>query len=478
MERYALEVSMDKASLRVKKGEIHAALAEKQLIHGLARLLGGLAPKQRYDVLIEGESMALSSPRSALDMGIAVIFCHSGMAEDMTVLDQLRLLPGMPRQKKKARQAIEEAARGAGLPVDLDARGADLTVGERYLAQLLRALLENKEFLILEQPDWALTPLEMENLLPLLRRNQQEGKSVLLLTSRPETARLADACTELTPKEQLLFMPPADPKEMAVGSVTLEARDLTYTEERRGRRVLRGASLEARAGEITAVVGVPGSGQEELAAALAGMLPLARGRVRLKGKEITSTSVRDRLRLGLGFAPGPKMNYGFSALSQAAENVCLRFLRDAAYRESGFLKHGEMRRFADDMLDSMNAYPANGAAAPADSLTAEEKQRCVLAREMERNPDALIALDPTLGLSKEAARDIWDRLIAFRNTRRAVLLITEDIREALALGGRILVLCRGEIVGEFEAGLIHERELSLYMTGERRQGREEQFDEE
>ena len=220
--------------------------------------------------------------------------------------------------------------------------------------------------------------------------------------------------------------------------------------------------------------GMPGSGIPYLAEAIAGIRPLTHGRIRLNGKEITALSPRERMRQGMAFAPGGAMDFGFLPGASPAESMALRRYGEARFQELGFLKKGEMGRFADALVD-WSEYPD---AQDMDDLSPAQRQICALRRDMSQNPEILVALNPTAGMNAREAREIHQMLMSFRNSRRAVLILTEDIPEAYEIGDRIVVLRQGETVGEFEPGLTTLREIGLYMTGERFQGREEPFDEE
>ena len=490
MSGYALELDLGSAaawmgraeggvSLRVKRGEIHAVLTnDADETAALTEILAGQRRHVRGEFRVDGNEAKIQSPRDALALGIGAVYRRDGLADGLTLLEHYRLVPGAPRGKKQARAAAEAAAEKYGLKTEWDIPAVELSAVERFRGELLRVLAEDIDILILEEPEDRLPPLEMEKLLPLLRRFAEENKTVLLITRRPETAKAASACTDLTGTKGADegTLPPMDKKRIAAGSVVLEARHLTLEKRGREEPVLRAVSLEARAGEITAVLGLPGSGLEALAAVLAGM-ENASGRIRLNGKEITALSAQERTRAGIAFAPGPDLGYGLAEKASLPENMALHHYRSAAFQESGFLRKSEMRAYADQLLEKQGAIQEENAAA-AENRDRAEKQRFALAREEEGSPQVLIALKPTEGMNRADARDIHNRLLAVRNNRRSVLLLTEDLREAMTLGDRILVLCQGAVTGEFEPSLTTERELGLYMAGDRQQGREEPFDDD
>ncbi len=467
MTAYALEIKHIPSGtegdglLQAREGEFHAALADPRLCALLSDTLGGLSRAGEMELYLHGRAASPRSPKAALKRGVSVIAPESVLARDLCLPDHIRLLPGLSGGKRRVRKKAEALCEAYGFTVDMTAPAGELSAGDRYRGELLLALLRGSDILVLREPEAALTPLEMEKLAASLRLACKEGKTALLFTRRKGVAALADQTTLLSPAAEDT---PSERLDITVGSVVLEARNLTGGG-------LRDVSFEARAGEILAIAGLPGSGQEALQEALTGALPLTGGRLRLNGRDITGYSIRERIRAGIACVPGPDMDYGFPLDHvTVGESMALRRYREPAFQESGFLRKSEMRRYAEEVLNWLNIQRGEEA-------FSENRQRCALTRESDGNIHALIMQSPTAGMAEAAARDIWERLITVRNERRAVVLITADSREALLAGDRVLTLCQGEITGEFDPALTTEKELGLYMTG-RRQGMEERFDEE
>jgi len=477
---YALEMDHrgsapgEGVSLGIKKGAFLSALtASEDEAERLTGLLTGLIPTKKDELLLDGGAVRFRSPRDALNHGVGAVYRRGGLAGSMTLLRHLRLVSGLRGGRKRLLAEAQALAERWSIQTEWDIPASEMLSGDRFRGELLLLLLEDADILILEGPENRLTSLEMEELAALCRRLVKAGKSVLLVTSREETAALADEIKALGGNREEGRLPKLNRLDIAPGSVTLEARNVTLEGKKRGESVLRAVSLEARAGEITAVAGMPGSGIPYLAEAIAGIRPLTHGRIRLNGKEITALSPRERMRQGMAFAPGGK-NFGFLPGASPAESMALRRYGEARFQELGFLKKGEMGRFADALVD-WSEYPD---AQDMDDLSPAQRQICALRRDMSQNPEILVALNPTAGMNAREAREIHQMLMSFRKSRRAVLILTEDIPEAYEIGDRIVVLRQGETVGEFEPGLTTLREIGLYMTGERFQGREEPFDEE
>ncbi len=467
MTAYALEITHipsgteENGALRAREGEVRAVLAGPRLCALLSDALAGFSRGGDTAIYLHGKAVFLRSPRAALKKGIFVVSPEAALAPGLSLTDHIRLLPGMGPGRKKAREKAEALCAEYGITADLTSPAGSLSARDRYRGQLLLALLRGSEIIALREPETALTALETEEMAAALRLICQRGKMALLLTGRKRIAALADGADVLSPAAKDT---PLERLDISIGSVVLEVRNLNGNG-------LRDVSFEARAGEILAVVGTPGSGQQALLDALTGAALLTGGRLRLNGRDISASSLRERTRAGIACVPGPEMDFGFPLDHvTAGESRALRRYREAMYQESGFLRKGEMRRYAHEVLNWLNIQPGQ-------ERLPENRQRRALTRETEGYIHALLMLEPTAGMEETAARDIWEKLITVRNERRAVVLITSSPREALLAGDRVLTLCGGEITGEFDPAQTTEKELGLYMTGRRKDG-EVRFDDE
>ena len=481
-------------TLNLKKGMIHVLLggcgAGKTT---LGRILAGQCPWDRGEILLDGAPARLGSPRAAWDAGIALI--GEECPEDMTGVDFTRLGRG-GISRGAARRKTEEIIGRFSLPIDPEMRMDELLPGQRLFLSLVRALIRDSRLLIFDEPSRTLTPLEMEKMKEIWRALREEGKTVLHMTSWAEDARGADLCAvlrggkilcEAAPQDdQIKFLeekaglerPKARKLDLFVGSVILEVRDLTVPGKWPGRSAVRKACFEARAGEILCLLGTRGAGQDEIVEALAGMIPGARGRVRLDGKDISGYTLKQRLACGVSFLPGPWQGYGAAQALSLKDNMTLRRYGAPAFQESGFRRGRTIRDWTENALDARRALPDAEVNRAFCALTEEEKRTALAIREADGEERVLLAAEPGRGLDERGTATVWNRLTAVRDSRRAVVAATSDIREALALGDRIAVIRRGEIAGEFDPSLTTDRELGLYMTEDRRKGTEEPFDED
>lgn len=468
-------------SLSLSSGAVYAIAGNEASGKGavFAALTGQCLPSSG-EMLFNGHPLRLKSRRAAVTQGIFPVGGPGELAPGFSVLDQLRACPGVPWRKKQAEQAAEEICRRWQIRLDIHAPAEVLPASQRFFAQLIRGMVCGADIFALWEPERLLTNLEIGKASAIARDLAAEGKIILVFTGRADVALTCEnwcALLGASPvlsssdgprggKELDAFMEtaliPVEKKEMAVGSVALEARNL------QGDGV-KNISLEARYGEVTVIAGMPGREQKALAEMLAGLQPLKAGRLRLGEKDITGYSVRGRQLCGLGYLPGPGQGMGWAQGCADRENLALRKYFTSALQESGWLKMGDMGRYGDELLEK-NRLP--------EPLTAEDRLFAAFARETDPLPEALILLQPTKGLSSRAAADMWERIYSLRLNRRAVLVITDDLREALARADRVLVLFQGEIAGEFDPGLTSIQELGLFASGERRRGGEDRFDEE
>ena len=491
--------ALDGASLSLRKGEIHAVLGENGAGKTtLARVMAGLCPPDQGEILFDGQDVTGYSPVQAIRLGIGMAFGLWGQIDGFSVLEHLYLANRSGLSKRALRAKAEELGEKYHISLDLKSPMGDLLPDQRLRADILRMLLADCEVLIFDEPDVLLSLLEMDALRSLWQTFKNEGKTVVFFTRRVDSALTADRCTVLRggvtaepletaacEKETLLRMMagkkealPLERRDISVGGMMLEIRDLTVRKERKGPAVLRRASLEARSAEITAVLGLPGDELPLLAEAIAGLVPVSGGRIRLRGQEINALSSRERARAGIGYLPGPEAAYGIAEGFSLAENAVLRRYREGMFQESGLLKRGDIRRHAEKLQDDVGIGQEIRTGDSIAWLPEGEVRLLALEREIERNGDILMAVEPAQGMSNSVALAIHERLLSVRDNRRAVLFLTTDVEEALQIADRIIVLCQGETVGEFLPAFTTARELGLYRSGGRRQGEEEPLDEE
>ena len=403
--------------------------------------------------------------------------------------------PG-PFRRRRARERMEALIKEYGLELDLRAAMGSVSAGARQEASALRMLYRDSRICVFDEAFAEMTPQEADRLMQCMRRLADKQKTVLFTTRKPSEALRADRCTVLregitvaevdaaetdegelyrlmTGSERSLL---PEKKEIAPGNVALEVRDLTVRRKRHRGYAVKHVSLEVRSGEIVCVTGTRGNGLTILASALAGVTGAHSGRIRLIGENITNHTALERAADGVGYLPW--RDQGLALPLSIRENLMIKRTRDPAVQDSGWIRLRRTEEMADQWLDDHGFSLDWASDTPARFLTRGERQCTVLSREIARGCSVLLAVMPTAGLNERERADVLGMILGLREKRRAVLLFTTDAEEAAALGDRMLVMRGGEIVAEFHPDNASAREMGYYMTGDRRQGREDYFDEE
>ncbi|MBR3106256.1 MAG: ATP-binding cassette domain-containing protein [Clostridia bacterium] len=481
-------------NLRLEKGTIHGVLGERQSGKTvLARMLNGMCAPDSGSVLIEGEKVQLRNPRSAAVWGIGCAGEESPYVAGMSLIDHLLLgsefAPSGKLHKRDVRKQAAEVCKRYEIPLDLSSRADDMTRAEWLWVEVLRMILQEKDILVLDEPDAVFTRQEMDQLADVLRKVCKNGAAALLLSQCPET--VLSVCGQVTvlragmPAETYLASEAepedfarlirgsepvsAEKKEVSLGRMTLEVRRLTVRGEGNAADPAHELSFEVRAGEIVCLLGRPDHGWEALAAALIGAREPADGRIKLEGKDVTGASVQERLQAGVAYLP-----YNIRKLSAAGEctleeNLGLNRYRE--FQESGWVIRRRRRENAAHILETAGLSDQAAPDCLPDGMEEETLRLAMLSRELERKPPLLIVEEPTRHVSERTAEIIRERLFSVRANRRAVLLLTSQAEEAMRLADRILVMHEGEIMGEFDPAYSSVRELGWYMSGQWRQQR-------
>ena len=487
----------DDITLRLKKGEIHALLGENGAGKStLMSVLFGLYQPDEGIIKKDGKEVKISSPNDANALHIGMVHQHFKLVDVFTVLDNIILGAESVKhgflQKKQAREKVRALSEKYGLRVEPDALIEDISVGMQQRVEILKMLYRDNDILIFDEPTAVLTPQEIDELMEIMRSFAREGKSILFITHKlNEIMAVADRCTVLrkgkymgtveianTNKEELSRMMvgrsvsfEVDKRDISPGSVVLEVRDLTVPSRRHKKDAVKNVSLEVRAGEIVCLAGIEGNGQTEFVAALTGLEPMSRGRIRLNGKDITHYAIRDRAKAGISHIPEDRHKHGLVLDYTLEENLVLQRYWEPRFQESGFLKKGEVRRYAEKLIDQYDVRSGQGPVTVARSMSGGNQQKAIVAREIDRNTDLLVAVQPTRGLDVGAIEYIHRQIVNVRDSRKAVLLVSLELDEVMNLSDRILVMYEGEIVGEFDPKHTTVQELGLYMAGGQRQAR-------
>ncbi len=494
-KRYGDSFGVANFSLLLKKGMMHGVLGQRRTGKTtLARMLGGLCAPDAGTIRIEGENVDVRNPRVAAAWGIGVAGEDSPYIKGLSIIDHLALgsefAPSGRLGKRAARKQAAELCEQYGIPLDIDSRADEMTRAEWLWAEVLRMMMQERDVLVLDEPDAVFTRQEMDTLVSVLRKICGAGSAVLLLSCRPET--VLNACVEvtvLTPDrpagtylaseataEELARLmrgenapPSLEKKEITLGGITLEVRRLTVRDTESAADPARELSFEARSGEILCLLGRPDSGWDALGAALIGAKEAISGRIKLEEKDVSHASVRERLRAGMAYLPKDARALDIISDFTLEENLALHGYR--AFQESGFIKRQPRKNETARILEASGVSGQAELDSFPDELDDEALWLAMLSRELERKPALLIVEEPTRHVSERTAAFIREQLLSVRANHRAVLLLTSQPEEAMALSDRILVLYEGEIMGEFDPANTSARELGWYMSGQWRQQR-------
>ncbi len=486
----------DDITLQLKRGEIHALLGENGAGKStLMSVLFGLYQAEQGEIRKDGKTVHIKDPNEANRLGIGMVHQHFKLVECFSVLDNIIL--GVEDTKHgflqydSARKKVMELSEKYGLSVDPDATVSDISVGMQQRVEILKMLYRNNEILIFDEPTAVLTPQEIKELMDIMRGFKEEGKSILFITHKlAEIMAVADRCSVLrkgkyigtvniadTTKSELSRMMVGrevtfdlEKKAKNVGDVILSVRDMVVASKVHNNNAVKGVSFDVHAGEIVCVAGIEGNGQSELIYGLTGLEPIKSGSVTLCGKDITHASIRERSKSGMSHIPEDRHKHGLVLDYTLEQNMVLQRYWEPAFQRHGVIREQEMRKYAEKLIERFDVRSGQGPITIARSMSGGNQQKAIIAREIDKNPQLLIAVQPTRGLDVGAIEYIHQQLLAERDAGRAVLLVSLELDEVRSLSDRILVIYEGEIVGDFEKAEMEE--LGLYMAGAKRQGKE------
>ena len=491
-KRFGTVLANDGADFSLHPGEIHAIIGENGAGKStLMKILYGLYQPNEGKIYFRDESVRIDNPRTAIKLGIGMVQQHFTLIPALTALENI-ILAKEPRRFKTlldtvtAHRTITGLAEQLGFHLDLNAKVESLPIGAQQYSEILKALYHGAEILILDEPTAVLAPQEVAALFNCLRKLKAGGKSIILITHKlSEVMAVADTITVMRNGKSVASLPKvgtdtAELSELMIekktfNDVTHQKKSHKYSEPmlhlddvtlrtKNGRALLDGINLDVFTGEILGIAGVEGNGQNELIEVLTGLRKSESGTITLNGESIVNSSPAEIRRKRVVHLPADRHRHGISLDDRVDENLILGSHSQHPFCQHGLLSQKTAHQFAYNVIEKYEIR-AGGVDVPIRTLSGGNQQKAVVARELESNPELIVAAHPTRGLDISAAEFVHQQLIDARNRSKAILLISADLEELLSLSDRIAVMYNGRIAGILQPSQTNEAELGALMLG-------------
>ena len=486
-------VANDNISLKVKKGEIHALLGENGAGKStLMSILFGMYQPTSGKIKVRGKEVVIKDPNVANELGIGMVHQHFKLVEVFTVLENIIL--GVEPTKcgfikfKYAKKRLEQLSKQYGFEVDLNAKIEDINVSMQQKTEILKMLYRENDILIFDEPTAVLTPQEIDELLLIMKNLAKEGKSILFISHKlDEILAVADTCSILrkgklvqtldvknTTKEELSRLMVGreitfsySKKEPIIKDTVLKIRNLSMLDKiHKGVLSVNNVSFDVRSGEIVTIAGIDGNGQSDLVFGITGLEKVEKGNIYIKDKNITKLSIFKRNNLGLCHIPEDRHKYGMVLDYDLQNNLILENYWKKRYTKGKVIQNKRtINENSNELIDKYDIRSGQGSSTVVRSMSGGNQQKAIIAREIERDPEILVAVQPTRGLDVGAIENIHNQLINERDKGKAILVVSYELDEVLKISDRILVMFKGQIVGELDPKNTTREELGLYMAG-------------
>lgn len=515
-KRYGSLLANDDIELKLKRNEILALLGENGAGKStITSILFGLISPDSGTIKKDGKEVVLKNANDATALNIGMVHQHFKLVEKFSVLQNI-ILGSEPLKEfklegkcvflkkffnsinkkflqiidyKSAKEEVSAIIEKYKFKVDLDAKISTISVEMQQKTEILKMLYRKNEVLIFDEPTAVLTEQEIEEFLNVLLNLKAEGKSIIFISHKlNEIMKVADR-VEVIRKGKFVDVLEKDKttdkelSELMVGRSIVSQRNLVSTvkdeevfrvenliveNKKTKKNIVNDVSFNIRRGEILTVAGIDGNGQEELVYAISGLMKITSGRITLLGKDITNLSIKKKYDSGLSIIPADRHKHGLVLDYTLEQNLILISYKDEKYSKYGFLRKSAISENADELISKYDIRSNDGSKSVARGMSGGNQQKIIIAREIERNSDFIIAVQPTRGLDVGAIENIHSKLLELKNEGKAILLVSLELSEVLALSDRILVMFDGEIVGEFNGREADNKTLGIYMGGGKR----------
>ena len=492
-KRFGSLVANDQVTLQVYPQEIHAILGENGAGKStLMSILFGLYKPDEGEIKIDGSIVSIHNPNDANALNIGMVHQHFKLVDTFSVIDNVIL--GVEEtsrfnkvEYKHAKEKLTQIIDEYHLNLNINTLIKNLTVGQQQRVEILKMLYRDADILIFDEPTAVLTPQEIDALMKIMKNFVKEGKTIMLITHKlNEIKAVADRVTILRRGQQVGVhnvsdVTTQDMADLMVGrnvSFEVSKKDINSTDKvfevqalnvfNGDQHIIKDISFEVSKGEIVGIAGIDGNGQSECVYALTGMMPIASGNVLLNGDDITQKSIRQRYEKGLSHIPEDRQKYGVVLDFDLQSNLMVQEYYKQSFQNKGFLKLDAIKSHANQLIEQFDIRSEQGATTTVRSMSGGNQQKAIVAREMTKMHELLIAVQPTRGLDVGAIEYIHSQLLKAREEQKGVLLFSLELDEIMKISDRILVMYEGEIVGSFDPNKTTQQELGLYMSGAKR----------
>lgn len=488
-KRFPGILANDNISLQLKEGEIHALLGENGAGKStLMSILFGFYTASSGKIYIKGEEVDIKNPNIAFEYGIGMVHQHFQLIDSFTVTENIILGSepgGVIVDYEEARNRVKELSEKYNLQVDPDAKIEDISVGMQQRVEILKVLYRNADIIILDEPTAVLTPHEIDELIDIMKDFALKGKSILLITHKlKEIMTVADRVSVLRRGKYMGTVDVDKTNEMDLaermvgrsvtfkvektkakpGEKILEVKDLVVKNER-GIKSVNNLSLDVYSGEILGIAGIDGNGQREFIEAISGLTDIESGSILYSGKNIENKSVKERIEMGIAHIPEDRQKRGLVMDFNLSENIILKKYDKNPYSINGLISKIDVRNKAEEIIDTFDVRSGRGADSIVRGMSGGNQQKAIIGREIDTNPSLILASQPTRGLDVGAIEYIHKRLVDIRDDGRAVLLVSFELDEIMALSDRVAVFYKGKLAGIVDPLKSDEREIGLMMSG-------------